>query len=215
VRNLPPHMGDFTGRIEEVRDLLRAMSSTSSEPTAVLVHTVDGMAGVGKTALVVHVAHLLSDRYSDMIYLDLRAHKPGLTPFNPEEALEKLLDIIGVPSAQIPPSLEGRIGRWRSELANRRALLILDNAASADQVQHLLPGTPGSAALITSRTRLVNLHGATPLTLRPLLHRDAVNLFRRIVGEEQLAPQSENTAAVVERCGYLLLPGYVTIPPEP
>jgi DNA-binding SARP family transcriptional activator len=132
---LPYDLPDFRGRAADL-DRLR------SAPGAVVITAIDGMAGVGKTALAVHAAHRLAGDYPDgQLFCDLHAHTPGGHPLEPETALELLLRMLGVRPDDIPDGLAARTARWRAELAGRRVLVVLDNAASARQVRSLLPGS--------------------------------------------------------------------------
>ncbi|MFC9972599.1 tetratricopeptide repeat protein [Spirillospora sp. NPDC127200] len=195
--NLPPDARAFTGRQQEIRQVC--------DETPGPVVAIDGMAGVGKTALAVHLAHRLTIRYPDgQIYLKLHAHDPRQDPLDPSAALDTLLRAIGVPAARIPPTLDERAALWRSHLAGGRVLLVLDDAAGHAQVRHLLPGGPGCLVIVTSRRRLSGLHDSHPLSLDVLPLADAVALFTREVGAER-ALDAAGVTAVVEHCGRLPL----------
>ncbi|MFC7272900.1 ATP-binding protein [Paractinoplanes rhizophilus] len=172
--DLPGDLFDFTGReaeSAEVEKLLRTVGAA----------VVDGMAGVGKTSLALHVAHRLAPAYPDGgLYLDLQGFTPGQEPLDPQVALGRLLD--GLDVTHPPAGAAERAALWRSELSRRRALVVLDNAADADQVRPLLPGAGRSAVLITSRNRLVSLDGVPPVSLAPLDDADAARLFGRAAG---------------------------------
>ncbi len=200
--NLPRDTPDFTGREAELSHLYDGLERSS---TAVMVKAIDGMAGVGKTALAIHVAHDLADRYPDgRWYVHLRAHDPHQPPLEPAQGLEELLRFMGEDPQQIPEGLEPRAALWRARLANRRLLIVLDDAASADQVRPFLPGRPGSLVLITSRRRLSGLEGVRPLSLDALMPREAALLFRRIVGQERRLDAHE-VNRLVQLCGHLPL----------
>ncbi|WP_233508291.1 AfsR/SARP family transcriptional regulator [Spongiactinospora gelatinilytica] len=200
--NLPRDVADFTGRETELGHLHEVVESG---PTAVTIEAIDGMPGIGKTALAVHVARTLADRYGDgQWYLSLGAHDPNRPPLDPAEGLAILLRNIGEDPARIPEGLEGRAALWRARLTNRRMLIVLDDAADADQVRPFLPGTPGCLVLITSRSRLAGLEGIRPLSLEVPAPHDAALLFRRIVGPDRdLAAPDVNT--LVRLCGHLPL----------
>jgi DNA-binding SARP family transcriptional activator/tetratricopeptide (TPR) repeat protein len=203
VRNfLPGDIADFAGRHTELAHLLATAEST---PAAMVIEALDGMAGVGKTTLAVHVAHRLTERYPDaQLFIDLHGHTPGTTPSSPTAALEALLRAVGVPGEEIPNELDDRAARWRAELAARRVLVLLDNAADAAQVRPLLPGTATSLTLVTSRRRLTDLETAHTVSLDVLPVADAIALFTGIVG----ARATEEPGAVrevVRRCGHLPL----------
>ncbi|HVQ94125.1 MAG TPA: AfsR/SARP family transcriptional regulator, partial [Mycobacteriales bacterium] len=151
---LPYDLPDFAGRAADLRRLVAA-------GPAVVISAIDGMAGIGKTALAVHAAYQLAERYPDgQLFCDLHAHTPGAPPVEPAVALDRLLRMVGVPAETIPDGLDERSARWRAELAGRRMLVVLDNAAAAAQVRPLLPGSPGCLVLLTSRRRLGGLDGA-------------------------------------------------------
>lgn len=133
------------------------------------IYAIGGMAGVGKTTLAVRAAHRLADRFpAGQIVLSLHGHTPGQHPVDPADALASLLVTAGVPAGQIPPGLEARMALWRDRLAERRLLLVLDDAASSEQVIPLLPGTGGSLVLVTSRRHLSALEDAIAISLDTL-----------------------------------------------
>ena len=197
-RQLPATAQMFTGRVDELAALGRPARSSTVEITV-----IDGMAGIGKTALAVQAAHLLADRYpGGQLFLDLHGYTRGLAPVEPAEALERLLRALGVAGAQIPAGLDERAALYRTRLAGRRMLLLLDNAATEDQVLPLLPGAPGGLVMITSRRRLAGLDHTRTFSLDPLPPADAAGLFVRTAGAGQPA---DLVAEVVEMCGRLPL----------
>ena len=142
LRTLPRDIASFTGRQQELQELAEAAAGAGG---VVGIHAIGGMAGVGKTAFAVHAAHRLADRFpGGQIFLPLHGHTPGQQPVEPSDALASLLLTAGVPAAQIPPGLEARVALWRDRLAERQLLLVLDDAASSDQVRPLLPGQAGA-----------------------------------------------------------------------
>jgi len=196
---LPYDLPDFAGRSAELDRLLAA-------GCAVVITAIDGMAGIGKTALAVHAAYRLADRYPDgQLFCDLHGHTPGGPPLEPEVALERLLRMAGVPPDAIPDGLEERAARWRAELAGRRLMVVLDNAATAAQVRPLLPGSPRCLVLVTSRRRLGVLDGATVLSLDVLPPADALDLFGAVAGRHRVAAEPEAAQEVVQLCGRLPL----------
>jgi len=205
VRALPHDLSDFTGREDEVAFLLGKLSTMASTGLVVAIHAVNGMAGIGKTSLAVHVGHQLQSQYSDTLFLDLRAHAKDQLPLEPGDALEILLSMLGVPGDQIPAQFDQRVARWRTELSERRALIVLDNAASSAQVRPLLPASSGSLLIITSRIRLMDLEGVESVSLEAMPAKDAIDLLTRIVGSGRVAVEPGPAAAIVLRCGYLPL----------
>ncbi|MGP4109599.1 AfsR/SARP family transcriptional regulator [Streptomyces sp. 4N509B] len=201
---LPYDITDFTGRISEVSDVLRLVTRT--EGPGLPIVAFDGMAGVGKTTLAVRVARLAADRYPDgRLFVNLHGHSVDRAPLSPDATLDLLLRQLGVVPEQIPDGREERVARWRSEVAGRRLLVVLDNAADEAQVRPLLPGTSGLAVLITSRRRLSSLEGVRSVSLDLLPHDDAVALFRQVAGTRQVAGEPRHVDEVVRLCGCLPL----------
>jgi DNA-binding SARP family transcriptional activator/Tfp pilus assembly protein PilF len=196
----PPPM--FTGRTRELAALDRARDTST-----VVISAIDGMAGIGKTALAVHLAHRIADRYPHgQLFIDLHGHTPGTPPREPADALDHLLRALGVPGPQIPADLEERAALYRTRLADQRMLILLDNAATETQVAPLLPGSPGCLVLITSRHRLAGLDHTHTLSLDTLPAPDAASLFVRTSGQGQLSDQpADLVAELVDLCGRLPL----------
>ncbi|MFE0464539.1 BTAD domain-containing putative transcriptional regulator [Kitasatospora sp. NPDC058965] len=202
--SLPRDVADFTGRGPETDRLLAAAAAPATN--AVVISAIDGMAGVGKTALAVHVAHTLADRYPDgQVFIDLHGFTPGQTPLDPGTALARLLRAVGVGEDALPADPEERAVLWRTEAADRRLLIVLDNAVTAAQVRPLLPGSPGSLVLVTSRRRMPALAGAGALSLDVLDRDPAVALFGRICGPERIGGEEDAVAEIVRLCGRLPL----------
>ncbi|MBW4717880.1 AfsR/SARP family transcriptional regulator [Saccharothrix obliqua] len=201
--DLPGDLPDFTGRDAEVDALLSVLPAGGDRRTAAVVVAIDGMAGVGKTAFAVHVAHRLADRHPDaQLFLDLHAHTSGREPRDPADALDVLLRGLGVPGRRIPDDPEARASLWRSVLADRKALVVLDNAVNVAQVRPLLPGNPACLVLITSRHRLIDLDSTRTLSLDVLPPGDAATLFTRVVGGDHAVAAVDE---VVRLCGRLPL----------
>ncbi|MDQ7905369.1 tetratricopeptide repeat protein [Phytohabitans sp. ZYX-F-186] len=202
VRQLPAPPPMFTGRIREVATLDR-----SHDASTVVISAIDGMAGIGKTALAVHLAHRIADRYPDgQLFVDLHGHTPGMAPREPAQALDHLLRALGVPGPQIPANLEDRAALYRTRLADRRMLVLLDDAATEAQVAPLLPGSAGCLVLITSRRRLAGLDRTQTLTLDTLPAPDAADLFVQTAGDGRLGHEPPDLVAeLVELCGRLPL----------
>lgn len=199
---LPYDTPDFAGRADELDLLLRPTGGHDG------IVALDGMAGIGKTATAIHVAHRLADRYPDgQLFVDLHAHTAGAAPLDAAAALGTLLGQLGLPAEAVPARTEDRAARWRAELADRRVVVVLDNAADTDHVRALLPGPAARSAslvIVTSRRRLLDLDGARALSLDPLPADDAVPLFTRIVGARAEA-EPEAVLDVLRLCGFLPL----------
>jgi tetratricopeptide (TPR) repeat protein/transcriptional regulator with XRE-family HTH domain len=203
MRSLPRDVASFTGRQRELEQLAEAAAGTAG---VVGIHAIGGMAGVGKTAFAVHAAHRLADMFpGGQIFLLLHGHTPGQQPVEPADALAGLLLTIGVPAAQIPPGLEARMALWRDWVAGRQLLLVLDDAASSEQVRPLLPGTGGSLVLVTSRRHLSALDDATAISLDTLPPDQAATLLVRLAGRDGLSPADPAVAGLSRLCGYLPL----------
>jgi DNA-binding SARP family transcriptional activator/Tfp pilus assembly protein PilF len=205
---LPPDVAEFAGRADQLKMLDGLLPDHDGPATAGPVCAIAGMAGVGKTALAVHWGHRARSRFPDgQLYLDLRAYSPGPDMRQPE-ALTHLLRSLGVPPNDIPTEVDLAVGHYRSLLARRRVLVVLDNAANADQVRPLLPAGPGSMALVTSRDRLAGLvarDGARQLTLDVLDPDDALLLLTRLLGEERVNAEAAAVADLAVVCSRLPL----------
>ncbi|HZD00692.1 MAG TPA: BTAD domain-containing putative transcriptional regulator [Actinomycetes bacterium] len=204
---LPPDLADFTGRAEQVTQiaaLLAADREWRTGPPAVVVSAIAGKAGVGKTALAVHTAHRLRTHFPDgQLYANL--HGAEERPADPAEVLGRFLRALGVEGASIPEELEERTGLYRSLLADRRVLVLLDNARDEHQVEALLPGLATCGVLVTSRSRLTGLAGVSALELDVLEPADAVELLGRVAGETRVAAEPEAARELVRLCGGLPL----------
>ncbi|MGW6022136.1 ATP-binding protein [Streptomyces sp. NPDC055099] len=203
--DLPRDVPDFTGREAQLASVLAAVASHR-------VVAVDGMAGVGKTCLAIHAAHRLAADYPDaQLYVDLHGFTEGREPLDPDSALRMLLGALDVPSEKVPrEGVEQLAACWRAELADRRVVVVIDNAADADQVRPLLPGAGPSVALITSRNRLLGLDEVPPVSLDVLSPQESAELLARASGdptgpEGRLARDPESAAEVLRLCGHLPL----------
>lgn len=203
--DLPRDVPDFTGRAEQLAAVLGAVESHQ-------VVALDGMAGVGKTCLAVHAAHRLAADYPDaQLYVDLHGFTEGREPLDPDSALRMLLGALDVPSEKVPQEgIEQLAACWRAELAMRRAVVVFDNAADADQVRPLLPGAGPSVALITSRNRLLGLDEVPPVSLDVLSPEESAELLARASGDPggpggRLGRDPESAAEVLRLCGHLPL----------
>ena len=206
MRTLPRDIGSFTGREEELARLLRSLASAADGSGLVGIHAIDGMAGIGKTTFAVRAAHRLADGFPDgQFFVPLHAHTPGQRPADPADALGSLLLTAGVVTQHIPPGLEARAARWRGHIAGKKILLLLDDAAGHEQVRPLLPGTPGSLVLITSRRRLTALEDAAVISLDTLTPADAAALLVRLADRPDLADDADTVGQITRLCGYLPL----------
>jgi DNA-binding SARP family transcriptional activator len=202
ARCLPRTVGDFTGRAETIDRLVREIEQADS--AVPFIKIIDGMAGSGKTTLVLHIANAVAERYPDaQLFVDLHGHSER-RPLDPAAALVALLGQLGVVAGRIPADLADRVALWRSELAGRRTLVVLDNAASSAQIGPLLPAAAGSLTLITSRRRLAGLDSVRPESIPLLTEAEGVELLGRIAAD-RVAAEPEAAAEVVRRCGRLPL----------
>jgi DNA-binding SARP family transcriptional activator len=206
-RQLPPDVTHFTGRSAEMAQL-RALAERGATPV-VVVGAVDGPAGVGKTAVVVHFGHSVAELFPDgQLYVDLRGFDPALPPLDPAQALGRFLRALGVDPAKVPRPLDELTALYRTQLADRRMLVVLDNARDADQVRPLLPGSPTCLTLVTSRNRLsglVALDGARRLVVDELPPAEAQVLLCEVIGTERAASRPADVAELARLCGYLPL----------
>lgn len=203
-RQLPAAAGYFAGRAGAL-DWLDANAAGSGDAPAVIA--IDGTAGVGKTALALRWAHRAAERFPDgQLYLDLRGYSRDGEPLSPTVALNTLLHALGVPTDAVVQAEDQLAGAYRSVTAGKRLLVLLDNAASIQQVRPLVPGSAGCVVLVTSRNALPGLavdHGARVLTLDALGPADAAALLVALLGEDRAEPDA--TADLAELCGYLPL----------
>ncbi|MER6824882.1 tetratricopeptide repeat protein [Streptosporangium sp. NPDC000563] len=198
LTSLPRDVHTFVGRTPEINRLI----DERIRQDAVTVLAIDGMAGVGKTALAVHLAHRLADDYPDgVLYLDLLGYDAEHASMDPATALERLLRLLGIP---VPDGLDERVAKWRTALARRKVLLVLDNAIGHDQLSPLLPGAPGCLVMITSRRRPAGLDDVHSLSLEVLPPQEGADLFGRVVGSRRALP-ADDVARVVRLCGHLPL----------
>lgn len=202
---LPAATRHFTGRDDELA-ALDGMLAADGESTAVVISAIGGMGGVGKTALAVQWGHRVRRSFPDGdLYINLRGFHPAGVAMSSAEALGLLLRWLGMPGERIPPSLDERVGLYRSMLVNRRMLLVLDNASNAEQVRPLLPGTGQCVVLVTSRDRLAGLvarDGAQRIMLDVLARDEAKQLLRATIGAQRTDEDPDATADLAERCGW-------------
>ncbi|WP_053669719.1 AfsR/SARP family transcriptional regulator [Streptomyces sp. NRRL B-1140] len=180
---LPPSPTHFVGRAAERDGLHRALTAPGPHPVAV----ISGMAGVGKSALALHIAHQVAERFPDgQVHLDLHGATPGMRPLTPAQALTALLHHLGTEPCRIPGQPDAAAALLRSLLAPARTLVVLDGAANAAQVRPLLPGGAGCAVIVTSRSPLTALDGATRFPLTPLPDEESAELLRGASGRDGL-----------------------------
>jgi DNA-binding SARP family transcriptional activator/tetratricopeptide (TPR) repeat protein len=203
-RQLPAAVGGFIGREAQLRQLDEAAGR--SDP--VVITAVGGVGGVGKTALAVHWAHRVASAYPDgQLYVDLQGFSAA-SPVRPVDALAGFLGALGVPRERIPADVEQAAARFRSALSGKTVLVVLDNAADAAQVRPLLPASPGSLVLVTSRDRLGGLvarEGAVRLRLDTLTPAESLALLGRVLGPARIAAEPDAAARLATLCGHLPL----------
>src|SRR5439155_16970665 len=196
LSGLPSASRYFVGRVVEMTWL----TETLRRPDGPLACVIDGMAGAGKTTLAVAAAWAVEHDFPEgCVFVDLHGHTPGSRPVTGVDALDMLLRLIGVPGEQIPPDLDGRANLYRDRLRDRRMLLVLDNARSADQIWPLLPADRRCRVLLTSRHKLAALDEAEHLSLGVLTPADASTLLRMAAADS--APADATLAAeLVAQC---------------
>jgi DNA-binding SARP family transcriptional activator/tetratricopeptide (TPR) repeat protein len=202
---LPYDPREFSGRARELLTLLD--DSRQGDSISLVISAINGMGGIGKTALAVHFAHTVAEDYPDgQYFVDLRGFTIGVEPLTPSDALAALLRQCGLTDELIPADLAGRTAAWRARLAHKRALVLLDNATDEAQLRPLLPGASGPLVLVTSRRRLATLEGAVPVPLDLMPTDEAAALFSHIIGPGRLSAQDEaGIEQVTEYCGRLPL----------
>ncbi|WP_415648914.1 BTAD domain-containing putative transcriptional regulator [Stackebrandtia soli] len=203
---LPADSAAFTGRAEELDTLTASVGAAldTRSPGTVVVSAVDGMAGVGKTALAVRAANAVAHQFPDgQLFLNLHGFTENLPPVGPSDALARLLRGLGLPETEIPDNLDDRASAYRSALADKRVLILLDNAANEEQVRPLLPGGSGCLVLITSRRTMLSLDDVIPVSLNVLTTDDAIDMLLRASG--RVGASRDDARRVVELCGRLPL----------
>jgi tetratricopeptide (TPR) repeat protein/DNA-binding XRE family transcriptional regulator len=198
---LPADGFGFVGRDGALTRLDGILAGSVDQPTAMGLAIVSGTAGVGKTTLAVHWAHRVAAHFPDgQLYVNLRGFDPGGVPLNPSTALAGFVNALAGAAARPPTGLDEQVARYRSLLAGRRVLVVLDNAGDADQVRPLLPGAPGCFVLVTSRHQflgLVSVNGAHPVTLDVMSGAESRELLTRRLGTERMTAEPEAVDAIV------------------
>ncbi|MET7456055.1 BTAD domain-containing putative transcriptional regulator [Streptomyces sp. NPDC005574] len=206
---LPHDLAAFTGRRAELEKVLGWVSDDGRPAGTVVISAVGGMAGVGKTALAVHWAHRVAARYPDgQLYVNLRGFDPSGAVMSAGEAVRGFLAALGVAPERVPRGVDAQAALYRSLLAGRRVLVLLDNARDSDHVRALLPASPGSLAIVTSRnqlTALVAAHGAHSLTLHSLGAEEAREFLVRRLGAERVDAEPAAVAEIIASCAGLPL----------
>ncbi|MEU4690457.1 BTAD domain-containing putative transcriptional regulator [Actinoplanes sp. NPDC023714] len=206
---LPGDLQSFAGRTEWLHRLSSLLTGAQDARFTVPIAAITGMGGVGKTTLAVHSAHRLAGDFPDgQLYTNLRGFDPSSSPVSAHEVLRGFLGALGVPEAGIPASFDDQVALYRSVLAGRRVLVVLDNVRDADHARPLLPGPPGSAAIVTSRNPLTGLvvrEGALPVTLDLLSPAESRTLLARRLGRERTSQASAEVTRILDACGGLPL----------
>ncbi len=207
-RQLPADIPTFINRTKEMRLMDKLAAEQVGRPNAGAVHIITGMAGVGKTALAIRQAHRLAPRFPDgQLYINLRGYDPG-APINALMALSRFLVELGVPAAAVPGDTDTAAATYRSLVADRAILIVLDNAASAGQVRPLIPGGANCVTLITSRNQLSSLtihEGARRVTIGTLTERDSVTLLRKTIAGYRTEDAPHKVAELARLCARLPL----------
>jgi tetratricopeptide (TPR) repeat protein/transcriptional regulator with XRE-family HTH domain len=208
-RQLPARAAHFVGRGAEIEALDGLLKRGTAAPGTVVISAIAGTAGIGKTALALHWAHLAADRFPDgQLYVNLRGFDPSGPPVTPAAAIRGFLDALGPAQDQIPASPDAQAGLYRGLLAARRMLIVLDNARDASQVRPLLPASPGCLVVVTSRNQLADLvavDGAYPLALDLLAEAEAAELLSQRLGVDRLAAEPEAARELTGLCARLPL----------
>jgi tetratricopeptide (TPR) repeat protein len=208
-RQLPPDLRVFAGREDELAILTRLADEAATSGGTVVITAIEGTAGIGKTALAVHLAHQKVDAFPDgQLYVNLRGFDAGGLTVNPSVALRGFLDDLAVPPDRIPDNLDGQAALYRSLIASRRMLVVLDNARDPDHVRPLLPGAPHCLVLVTSRNRMASLvarEGAGALPLDLLSDREAWELLGKRIGDERVNAEPEAVTEIITLCARLPL----------
>jgi len=214
-RDLPPTVPHFTGRSAELQALTGLLDRPGQQvPGAVVISAIGGTAGVGKTALAVHWAHQVADRFADgQLYANLRGFDPSGNPAAPAEVVRGFLNALGVPQEHIPPTAGAQTAMYRSLLADKQILIVLDNARDEQQVRPLLPASQGNLVIITSRNQLTGLAvdgGAQLLGLDLLNQDEAVQLLTTRIGNPRAAAEPDAVGEIARLCAHLPLALAVT-----
>jgi DNA-binding SARP family transcriptional activator/tetratricopeptide (TPR) repeat protein len=208
-RQLPAHTSRFVGRAQELSQLASLLENSTPGGGTVVITAINGTAGVGKTALALHWAHRIAERFPDgQLYVNLRGFDPTDTPMRPAEALGGFLKALGAHPEQNPTTVDDQAALYRSLTADRSLLVVLDNARDAEHVRPLLPANPACLVVITSRNQLADLtaqQGARTLTLDVLNPQDARALLTRHLGPDRINAEPDAVTELIEQCARLPL----------
>jgi DNA-binding SARP family transcriptional activator/Tfp pilus assembly protein PilF len=206
---LPADIPGFTGRRAHLHRLDRLLADCDPLTAAPMILAISGMAGVGKTALAVHWAHRVADRFPDgTLYLNLRGYGPGGHVMDPTEAVRRLLDALEIPAEHIPADPDAQSATYRTAVAGRRLQIVLDNARDTAQVRPLLPGAPNCVVLVTSRSQLSGLvatDAAQHISLDLPTPEECRELLSRRLGSDRVAAEPGAVSEIVTCCGQLPL----------
>jgi len=206
-RQLPIATQHFMGRVTQLQTLTRLAAQATASSSAMVI-VIEGTAGVGKTTLAVHLGHLACDRFPDgQLYVNMRGFHDVGDPMRDAEALRGFLESFGIPAGQLSVGVDDQAALYRSVLAEKRVLIVLDNAHDASQVRRLLPGSPGCLVLVTSRNQLAGLaaEGAHVLRLDPFSMNEARDLLEHRLGSSRVQREPHAADELVERCARLPL----------
>jgi tetratricopeptide (TPR) repeat protein len=207
LHQLPMDIDEFTGRHAEL-EALREYADQAGTATSPVVVVIEGMAGVGKTRVVIRAAHRLvaAGRFDDaQLWADLRGFHPDQPPTDPALILENFLRLLGVAAHHVPADIDGRAALYRDRLSRRRALVVLDDCLSEKQLRPLLPGAPGSLVLVTSRRTFTGLDGVHSVPVGPFSGPEALSLFERYAGQDRVRAEPLAAQRLMDMCGNLPL----------
>jgi tetratricopeptide (TPR) repeat protein len=208
-QQLPAAVVHFAGRAGELAMLTGLLRSRAEHGGTVVISAIGGTAGVGKTALAIYWAHQVADRFPDgQLYVNLRGFDPSGQVMAPAEAVRRFLDALQVPPERIPVDLDAQAALYRSQLAGKRMLVVLDNARDAEQVRPLLPGASSCLVVVTSRNQLTGLiaaEDAHPITLDLLTAAEAGELLSRRIGSDRTVAEPQAVQEIITRCARLPL----------
>ncbi|GAB3399329.1 AfsR/SARP family transcriptional regulator [Flindersiella endophytica] len=206
---LPNPVSALAGRVDELAQLDHVLDSARHNDHAIGVAVLSGMAGVGKTTLALHWAHHAAERFPDgQLYVNLRGYEPSQSPMSRSDAIGLLLEAFGFSQQHLPADLDAQVGLYRSQLASKRLLLVLDNARTAEQVRPLIAGGNGSVVVVTSRNRLTGLvaaEEAKSIPISPLSTDEARALLRYRIGARRVQAEPAAVEEIISRCGRLPL----------